>query len=296
MINRRFLAVTGKGGVGKTLVAAGIAAAAAADGRRTLLCDIDATGDAARLFDCDGQYEPVEVRDNLSVMEMELQPAIVDYLQNQARLGLAARVGPLAKTFEFVATAAPGVREVLSIGKPLFELREDKYDLVVLDGPASGHVVGLLRAPDAIGTLTGSGVLGRQAKWMAEMLHDPALSGAVIVATPEELPVSEAGELIDQIVDMGIDVAGFVLNRMSGISLPTSAAVALEVSAVTPGPEAVLLDGLRHAVGLRSAETALSARMATLAPSSAWPHAIPEFVSSDGPFLEQMAGALAAEW
>jgi anion-transporting ArsA/GET3 family ATPase len=308
LIDHRFLAVTGKGGVGKTLVAAGIASAAAATGKRTLLCDIDASGDAARLFGeplgitASGAspvgYEPVSVLPNLSLMQMELRPAIVDYLRTYARLGFATTIGPLARTFEFVAKAAPGVSEVLSIGKLLDEVRNENFDLVVMDGPASGHVVGLLRAPAAVGMLTGSGALGGQSKWMTKMLADPAQTGAVVVATPEELPVSEASDLIGELMsNVRVNVAGVVMNRLRGVSLPRSAAALLEqIQVELDLPERLLLDELRSATRLRGRESDLSGELVEAAPPGAAWHAISELGAEDGPMVEQMRLSLEAEW
>ena len=108
---------------------------------------------------------------------------------------MVGRIGPLAKAFDFVATAAPGVREILTVGKLCYEVRERHYDLVVVDAPATGHIVGQLAAPQAINNLVKVGLVRSQTDWMLDILSDPATTGLVAVATPEEMPVNETIEL-----------------------------------------------------------------------------------------------------
>ena len=91
---------------------------------------------------------------------------------------MVGRIGPLAKAFDFVATAAPGVREILTVGKLCYEVRERNYDLVVVDAPASGHIIGQLAAPQAINDLVKVGLIRTQTDWMLEILSDPAPDGA----------------------------------------------------------------------------------------------------------------------
>ncbi len=108
---------------------------------------------------------------------------------------LLARIGPLARTFDFVADAAPGVKEILTVGKLCYEVREHHYDLVVVDAVATGHIVGQLAAPRAINDLVQVGLVRDQTRWMIDILDDPARTGVVIVTTPEEMPVDETIEL-----------------------------------------------------------------------------------------------------
>ena len=128
---------------------------------------------------------------------------------------MLARIGPLAHTFDFVADPAPGVKEILTVGKFAYEVREHHYDLVVVDASATGHVVGQLAAPVAINDLVKVGVVRHQTDWMIDILTDPAITGVVIVTVPEEMPVSETLELIDRLgAETSIDIASIVVNRV----------------------------------------------------------------------------------
>ena len=118
-------------------------------------------------------------------MAMNTEESLKEYLSLQLKLPLIARIGPLARTFDFVATAAPGVKEILTVGKLTWEVREDNYDLVVVDAPATGHIVGQLRAPEAIRELVSVGLVRDQTEWMTELLTDASRTGVVIVASPE---------------------------------------------------------------------------------------------------------------
>ena len=216
LLDRRLLFVTGKGGVGKTAVSAALAWLAAHHGRRTLVCEVDAKGDLARFFEtAPTGFTPREVQPDLSVMTLTTEESLREYLKLQLRIPLIARIGPLARSFDFVANAAPGVREILTVGKVTYEVREDNYDLVVVDATASGHVVGQLAAPEAINELVKVGLVRDQTGWMQDILHDPAQTGVVVVTTPEEMPVVETLELVDRLrTQTRVALSAVVANRV----------------------------------------------------------------------------------
>jgi anion-transporting ArsA/GET3 family ATPase len=216
LLDRKLLFVTGKGGVGKTTIAAALGQLASARGQRTLLCEVDAKGNLAGAFET-GPTEFVEreIAPGLWAMSMDTEASLKEYLRLQLKLPLLSRIGPLARTFDFVANAAPGVKEILTVGKVCWEVRERHYDLIVVDAPASGHVVGQLAAPEAIRDLVKVGRVRDQTQWMLDILHDPATTGAVIVATPEEMPVNESLELSERLrAETGVDLAAVVVNRV----------------------------------------------------------------------------------
>jgi anion-transporting ArsA/GET3 family ATPase len=202
--------------VGKTTVAAALALLAAQRGKRTLACEIDAKGNLADFFEAgDTDYTPREVQPNLFAMSMDTEASLQEYLRLQMRLPAIARIGPLARAFEFVATAAPGVREILTVGKPVWEVREGNFDLVVVDAPATGHIVGQLAAPQAINELVHVGLIRQQTGWLIDILSNKELTGLVVVTTPEEMPVNETIELSKRVEDeTDVALSAVVVNRV----------------------------------------------------------------------------------
>lgn len=200
LIDRRLLFITGKGGVGKTAIAAGLGLMASAEGKRVLVCELEPRGDLSKAFDCGPTaFTPRTISEHLSVMTMDTEASLVEYLKIHLRPFGVARFGPLASMLDFVATAAPGVREILTVGKLCYEVKEDHYDLVIADASATGHVVGQLAAPLGINDLVKVGAIRQQTDWMLEILQDHTKTAVCIVSSPEEMPVSEAIDLVGRI-------------------------------------------------------------------------------------------------
>ena len=215
LLERRLLFVSGKGGVGKSTIAASLALLASQQGKRTLLCEVDAKGNLADFFETGPTgFKPREIQPRLFAMSMDTEESLKEYLSLQLKIPLLARLGPLARMFDFVATAAPGVKEILTVGKFVWETRRQTYDLIVVDAVATGHVVGQLRAPQAINELVQVGLVREQTGWMIDILTDPDTTGVVVTASPEEMPVVESLELLDNLEVTDVDVAAVVVNRV----------------------------------------------------------------------------------
>jgi anion-transporting ArsA/GET3 family ATPase len=268
LLDRKLIFVTGKGGVGKTTIAAALALLAADRGKRTLLCEMDAKGDLASTFETSPtRFHEREIAPNLWAMSMDTEASLRQYLSMQLRFGRAAYIGPLAKMFDFVASAAPGVREIVSVGKLCWEVRERHYDIVVVDAVASGHIIGQLAAPQAINRLVQVGLIRQQTDWMIDILSDPKTSGALAVTTPEEMPVSETIELVRRLeAETTVGLAGVVVNRVlpelfgareekvfEALSEP---AASEQLAAALDGPVGPLLDAARLMVKMRRSRAA----------------------------------------
>ena len=216
LLDRQLLFVSGKGGTGKTSVAAALADLAVRQGKRTLVCEMDAKGALAAAFEVRQlAFQPTEVRPGLWAMVMNTEDSLKEYLRLFVRIPLVGRIGPLAHTFDFVADAAPGVKEILGIGKLCYEVRERHYDLVIVDAEASGHIVAQIDAPRAIRELVQVGMVRDQTDWMLEILDDATRTGLVVVTTPEEMPITETIELVDKVQSTtDVNVAAIVANRV----------------------------------------------------------------------------------
>ena len=110
-------------------------------------------------------------------MTMNTEDSLREYLRLFVKIPFLGRIGPLAKTFDFVADAAPGVKEILAVGKLCYEVRERNYDLVIVDAEASGHIVSQIGAPRVIRDLVQVGLVRDQTQWMLDILDDPSRTG-----------------------------------------------------------------------------------------------------------------------
>jgi anion-transporting ArsA/GET3 family ATPase len=197
-------------------VAGALAHLAARHGKRTLVCEMDAKGSLGAAFDAGPlEFQPREIEPQLFAMTMNTEDSLREYLRLFVKVPLLGRIGPLARTFDFVADAAPGVKEILAVGKLAYEVRERNYDLVVVDAEASGHIVAQIGAPKVISDLVQVGLVRDQTGWMLEILHDTSITGVVVVTTPEEMPVSETIDLIGRLeTETGVPATAVVANRV----------------------------------------------------------------------------------
>ncbi len=205
----RLTFVTGKGGVGKTSAAAGMARWAAINGERTLAVDVAASG---RLQAAVGSLTAVG---DLTVLDLTTEASIDEYVKLFLKVPIAPSSLPvLAGIFDFVSTAAPAVREILTVGKIGYEAVHGNWDRIIVDGPATGHIVELLTAPDDVRKLAPAGPLATQTGWLSEALAS-ASTDVVVVAQPEELIVNETLELVERIsVATDVALGAVVSNRI----------------------------------------------------------------------------------
>jgi anion-transporting ArsA/GET3 family ATPase len=216
MLDKRLVIVSGKGGVGKSAVASGLALLAQRNGMRVLAIEMEPGGGLPAHFGTGPlDFEPQEVRPGLHAMQMVRSEALLEYLSLQLRIPGMGRFGAVARAFDALATAAPAVREIVTVGKILWEVREDRWDMVVVDAPPTGQIASYLRAPTSISELVATGRIRSQADWMARTLADPDQTGLVLVTLPEELPTAETLETISWVESSGaVSPPTVVANRV----------------------------------------------------------------------------------
>jgi anion-transporting ArsA/GET3 family ATPase len=206
--------VAGKGGVGKTTVSAVLARAAAGDGRRVLLVELDGKPALAGLVP------------DLQVRSISAADALEEYLHEHGFRVIAKRLATTG-VIDVVGTAAPGIDDLVVLGKVKQLERSGEWDLIVVDGPAAGHAVTFLTSAAGLRDAVRSGPVRSQADDVVEMLGDPARCQVVLVTTPETTPVRELLETI-AVLRRRIDVrlGPVVVNQIdTGPSLPDPAAV-----------------------------------------------------------------------
>lgn len=221
LLERRCLFFTGKGGVGKSTMAAATAVLAASLGKRVLLIEVDAKGDVPAQFEQRAVgFTPREVYPGVNAIAMDTEASLREYLRVNLRVPVLARLGPLARVLDFVAAAAPGVKEILTIGKIAWEVRESiegraEHDIVIVDAAATGHIVAQLGAADAIRELVDVGPLRDQTRWVSDLIADPNVTAVNIVTTPEEMPVAETIELVARLrAEVEVPLGAVIVNRV----------------------------------------------------------------------------------
>src|SRR5689334_7817511 len=219
--------VTGKGGTGKTTVAASLALALASEGQDVLLCEVEGRQGIARIFDLDPlPYEERRIasgsdgssdrRGNVYALHIDPESALLEYLAMYYKLGRAGRALDRFGVIEFATTIAPGVRDVLLTGK-VFEAAKDgrkgknvrQYDAVVLDAPPTGRIAQFLGVNSELAGLAKMGPIKSQADTVMGLFQSPR-TAVHLVTILEEMPVQETHDGIAELRAAGLPVGGIV--------------------------------------------------------------------------------------
>jgi anion-transporting ArsA/GET3 family ATPase len=223
LLERRLHFVVGKGGVGKTTVAAALGLLLARRGRRTLVVEMDAAGRLpALLGGRGGEYTPTAVGAGLHVLTVDGRMALEEYL------GLIIPVKRLlatvfaSKIYQYFVAAAPGLKELMTIGKIWYEATRETagrpmWDAIVVDAPATGHSLQYLRMPQAARDTFGAGLVRNEAKKITDLLRDRRTTAVHLVTLAEEMPVAETLETRAQLVGpLDLPPGYVVVNRLHG--------------------------------------------------------------------------------
>ena len=269
----RLHVVSGKGGTGKTTVAAALALALATGGRRVLLTEVEGRQGIAQLFDCPPlPYEERKVAvapggGDVYALAIDPEDALLDYLHmfyKLSRTGVAARTLRRMGAIEFATTVAPGLRDVLLTGKVKEAVvrsdpkRGRTYDAVVLDAPPTGRIARFLNISSEVGGLAKVGPLKSQSDGVMAVLRSPA-TAVHLVTLLEEMPVQETIDGVAELQSVGLPVGGVVVNAVRTPLLPPGALAAaaqgaLDKGALAAGLEKAGLDAPDSLVGALAAE------------------------------------------
>ncbi len=218
LLDRRVLVLTGKGGVGKSSVTAALAALAARRGKRVLACEVNANDRLPALLGAPPAGPSLaELRPNLWSVDVRPHEAMLEYAQMKLHLPAIVRAVFENRLMRYFLRAIPSLAEVVILGKILFHAREregerPRFDLVLVDAPATGHALALLRVPEVVGAAVPPGALADDMRWMRALLEDPAQTAINLVSLPEEMPVNETFQLERALRDVGLPLGVCFLN------------------------------------------------------------------------------------
>jgi anion-transporting ArsA/GET3 family ATPase len=223
MLEKRLLFVTGKGGVGKSTVAASLGLAAAARGKRTIVCEIGSQEHTSRLFNrAEVGFHEVQLEENLWTISIDPDESMREYVLLQLKVRAMRDLLFRSRVFTYLTAATPGLKELVTIGK-IWELSQldrkvrkgRKYDLVIVDAPATGHGIGFLQTPRTFANIARVGPIHAQAQELDRFITDHASTGVAIVALPEETPVNETAALERELrEEIGVSVDRVYMNAL----------------------------------------------------------------------------------
>jgi anion-transporting ArsA/GET3 family ATPase len=266
----RVLIIAGKGGVGKTTVTAALAVAAARTGMSVLIVEVEGkSGLTSSLGIPPLQYEDTEVRPGLRARALTPDQALLEYLQERGLKRISKRL-VRSGAIDVIATAVPGMKDILVLGKVKQLERAGAADLILIDAPAAGHAVTFLTSARGLLDAVRVGPVRTQAHDVMELLSDPTRCRVMLVTLPEETPVNELVDTAFALEDrVGVSLAPVVVNAfpaslaLAGHRLAADAALA---HVVISDADAAALDAAaafrheRHQLALEQADR-LAARL-----------------------------------
>ena len=221
LLDRPLLIVSGKGGVGKTSVAAAIGLAAAKRGRRTLIVEVASQREIPALFGLpDTEEGETPLVPGLASISIDPSKALEEYLTLQLRVRAVAERLVESRAFGAVTAAAPGLRELVTLGKVWHLTRQQsrdgspRYETIVVDAPATGQALALLEAPSRFSGIARVGRIHDESRQIAELITDRDRTAIVLVSLGEEMPVTETIEASRRLADRDLACELVALNGM----------------------------------------------------------------------------------
>lgn len=213
----RLVIVTGKGGVGRTLLATALARSSSAAGLRTVLVTLDTRDERHPLLHVPLRYRPQRTAQGFAVSRVDAFEAAAEYARRSLPFGLLYEAFFRSRAFRDFAAAAPGFEELMCLGK-LYDLATgSSFDRVIFDAPATGHLRELLAVPAVVQRAVRVGPLNHNARKIEDLLLDPDRTHVLVATLAEEMPVQEALELVALCRDeMRMSVGPVVVNRVIG--------------------------------------------------------------------------------
>jgi anion-transporting ArsA/GET3 family ATPase len=293
--DRRFIFVTGKGGVGKTTVSAALARALAARGKRVLIAMCNAKERISSMFASElVGPDIIPVAPGIWAVNIEPEHAFEEYGRMTLKVPGLYRVVFHNKYIRSFLPAVPGLSEWAMLGKAWFHTTEvdekgrHRFDVVLLDAPATGHGLDMLRVPKVIVEIVPPGILRRDAERAWKMFTDPAQTAVLVVTLPEELPATETLELITAIHDdLRLPIGAMVVNGVLPVLFSETEArelyTVLEADPDAPAPPGASAgaDGVRAAARRAAQERAQAASVARLAAGTDLPRIVLPYLFED---------------
>ena len=263
--------VAGKGGVGKTTVTAVIARAASRDGRRVLVIELDGKPTLAQLLAPptagDGPVADSDGAGRIDVVHISAADALDEYLRDHGFARIAKRLNKTG-VIDMVGTAAPGIDDVVVLGKIKSFEQSGDYDLIVVDGPAAGHAITFLTSATGLANAVHGGPVRTQSDDVIELLTDARRCQVVLVTLPETTPVNEVVETAFALEDdVGIQLGPIIVNGVDvGDELPSERAVTAATKRLNDEDAAVLAAASAFRRSRRSMERSEVDRLSTEMP------------------------------